>query len=101
MWLSFKTYSMCILDELDKRVTGQKEEVEILQWQVVQRCCNWISYRKNIAEYINRVNLFHWFEEMICSTEKVKDSLNKPISHQQTGKQADIAIIRWSCTHSL
>lgn len=31
-------------------------------------------------EYINRVNLFHWFEEIICSTEKVKDSWNKPIS---------------------
>lgn len=88
MWLSFKTYSVCIVDGIYKRLSGQKEEVEISQ--VVQHCYNWILHLKNTAGYSNGDNLFHWFEEMMRPPVEVMDSWNKPISHQPIGKQADI-----------
>lgn len=60
-----------------------------------------IASKEYCYDYINQDNLFHWFEAMICSPVKVKDSWNKPISHQPIGKQADIAIFWWSCKNSL
>lgn len=81
MWLSFKTYSVCIVDGIYKRLSGQKEEVEISQ--VVQQCSSWMLHLKNTAESSNWDNLFHWFEEMMLPHVKVMDS------HQPIGKQPD------------
>lgn len=49
-WCSLsKHIVLCILDEFDERLIGQQEEIEKLQWQVVHRCCYWLSHLRNIG----------------------------------------------------